>query len=82
MNIFTWNTLQILQQRFEDFLHDLTSNEDRVVNVLAKADNMLSTNHFDSEKIQQRASEIKQMWADLKEVAEARRDVSEQMRQK
>ncbi|XP_041352702.1 spectrin beta chain, non-erythrocytic 5-like isoform X2 [Gigantopelta aegis] len=66
--------VEILQQRFEDFHHDLTSNEDRVESVLAKADNMLSTNHFESEKIQQQANEIKQMWADLKEVAEARRD--------
>ncbi|XP_067682927.1 spectrin beta chain, non-erythrocytic 5-like isoform X3 [Haliotis asinina] len=66
--------IEVLQQRFEDFVHELSSNEERVNSVLAMAQNMISSDHFESTKIKTRAEEIRQIWSELKELADARRE--------
>jgi hypothetical protein len=68
---------QVLQQKFEDFMHELATNEDRVVRVEDMANGMLKSGHFEADKIRKRLAEIKQLWAELNEVARARQEVGE-----
>ena len=68
--------VQILQQKFEDFIHEINASEERVTNISSKAEAMIEGKHFESENIKQREEEIKQMWAELKEVTHARQEVS------
>jgi len=75
---------QILQQKFDDFQHELSTSEDRVTNLHSKAEVMIEAHHYevtkisvrDVTKISVRDVEVMQMWADLKEVTTARQDVS------
>lgn len=71
--------VQILQQKFEDFMHELSASEERVTNISNKAEAMIEAGHYESEKIKQREEEVKQMWIDLKEVTHARQEVSKQL---
>lgn len=64
-----------MQQKFDDFQHELTASEDRVTNLHGKATAMVEAGHYESEKIRKRDAEITQMWAELKEVTNARQDV-------
>lgn len=66
---------QVLQQKFEDFLHDLNSSEDRVTSVTAMATEMIEAKHFVSEAIKKRSEEVVHQWNELKEVAKARQEV-------
>ena len=68
--------VQILQQKFEDFIHELNASEERVSNISSKAEAMIEAKHYESENIKQREEEIKQMWNELKEVTHARQEVS------
>ena len=61
--------------KFEDFLHELNTSEDRITRVTALATVMIEASHFELEAIQKRSGEIVQMWAELKEVAKARQEV-------
>ena len=67
---------QILQQKFDDFQHELSTSEDRVTNLHSKAEVMIEAHHYEVTKISVRDVEVMQMWADLKEVTTARQDVS------
>ena len=67
---------QILQQKFDDFQHELSTSEDRVTNLHSKAEVMIEAHHYEATKISVRDVEVMQMWADLKEVTTARQDVS------
>ncbi|XP_048733527.1 spectrin alpha chain, non-erythrocytic 1-like isoform X2 [Ostrea edulis] len=66
--------VEVLQQKFEDFLHDLNSSEERVTNVTVMATEMIEASHFELEAIKKRSSEVTQQWNDLKEVAKARQE--------
>lgn len=66
---------QVLQQKFEDFLHDLNSSEDRITSVTAMATEMIEAKHFESEAIKKRSEEVVHQWNELKEVAKARQEV-------
>lgn len=68
---------QVLQQKFEDFMHELTTSEDRVMRVAGMATSMLNAGHFEADKIHARQAEIQQLWTELNEVARARQEVSE-----
>ena len=56
-------------------MHDLGTNEDRVTRVVDMANAMLTTGHFEADKIRKRLAEIQQLWAELNEVAKARQEV-------
>ncbi|GFO34699.1 spectrin beta chain, non-erythrocytic 5-like, partial [Plakobranchus ocellatus] len=66
--------VEVLQQRFEDFLHELNNNEERVTRVLVMSKSMLKDGHFAAEDIQARTEDIEAQWAELKEIAQARQD--------
>ena len=66
----------MLQQRFEDFLHDLFTNEERVTSVLGLAKVMVDNGHFETAGIQARVKDIEAQWEELKEISQARQDVS------
>nr|XP_022333961.1 spectrin alpha chain, non-erythrocytic 1-like isoform X4 [Crassostrea virginica] len=66
--------VEVLQQKFEDFLHDLNSSEDRVISVTAMATEMIDNKHFETEAIQKRSAEVVHTWNELKEVAKARQE--------
>ncbi|KAK7105089.1 spectrin beta chain, non-erythrocytic 5-like isoform X3 [Littorina saxatilis] len=66
--------VEVLQQKFEDFMHDLSTNEDRVIRVTDMANAMLTDGHFEADKIRKRLAEVKQLWAELNEVARARQE--------
>lgn len=67
--------LQVLQQKFDDFQHELNASEDRVTSLHAKATSMLEANHYESVAIKKRDEEITQIWVDLREVTVARQEV-------
>lgn len=66
--------VEVLQQKFEDFMHELSTNEERVTRLVSKGDAMLNSGHFEAEKIRKRTTEIQQLWAELNEVAKARQE--------
>ncbi|XP_069119024.1 LOW QUALITY PROTEIN: spectrin beta chain-like [Argopecten irradians] len=66
--------VEMLQQKFEDFNHDLNSSEDRITKVETMGNAMVEVQHFESEKIKMRLEEINQMWLELKDVTKARQD--------
>ncbi|XP_053397817.1 spectrin alpha chain, non-erythrocytic 1-like isoform X2 [Mercenaria mercenaria] len=66
--------VEILQQKFDDFQHELTASEDRVTNLHGKAASMIEASHYEKEKIGKRDAEITQMWTELKEVTNARQE--------
>ncbi|KAK3093468.1 hypothetical protein FSP39_016126 [Pinctada imbricata] len=66
--------VEVLQQKFEDFLHELDTSEERITNITTMAKAMTEDNHFESEAIKKRSEEIVQMWAELREVAKARQE--------
>ena len=67
--------VQVLQQKFEDFMHELSTNEDRVTRVADMANAMLTSGHYEADKIRKRLTEIQQLWTELNEVARARQEV-------
>ncbi|XP_033735465.1 spectrin beta chain, non-erythrocytic 5-like isoform X2 [Pecten maximus] len=66
--------VEMLQQKFEDFIHDLNSSEERITKVETMGTTMIEAEHFESEKIKMRLEEINQMWLELKDVTKARQD--------
>ncbi|KAH9509152.1 hypothetical protein Btru_049222 [Bulinus truncatus] len=66
--------VEVLQQRFDDFLHDLSNNESRVSNILSTAKSMTESNHFESNSIKARVRTIEKQWAELKDISQARQD--------
>ncbi|XP_055880886.1 spectrin beta chain, non-erythrocytic 2-like isoform X3 [Biomphalaria glabrata] len=66
--------VEVLQQRFEDFLHDLSNNENRVTRVVSTAQTMIENNHFESNAIQAKSKAIEKQWAELKDISQARQD--------
>ena len=65
----------MLRQKFDDFMHDLVASEERVNNVCTTATTLSSGGHSEAEVIQRRSDEISQMWAEVKDAAEARKEV-------
>ncbi|KAL4238363.1 Spectrin beta chain [Mactra antiquata] len=66
--------VEVLQQKFDDFQHELTSSEDRVTSLHDKAAAMLEDNHYEAEAIKKRDDEITQIWTELREVTVARQE--------
>ncbi|XP_059148013.1 spectrin beta chain, non-erythrocytic 2-like isoform X3 [Physella acuta] len=66
--------IEVLQQRFDDFLHDLSSNEDRVTQLVTTGQAMVDAGHFKANGIQSKMKDITGQWAELKEIAQARQD--------
>ncbi|CAL1542371.1 unnamed protein product [Lymnaea stagnalis] len=66
--------VEVLQQRFGDFLHDLNNNEDRVTQVLSTGKAMTESSHFGADGIKAKCREIEHQWAELKELSQARQD--------
>ena len=67
---------KVLQQKLEDFNHEVTSNEFRVVNVTTMASQMIEAEHYESENIKKKSEEVEQMWTELSEVTKARQEVN------
>ncbi|BFZ07506.1 hypothetical protein BsWGS_10543 [Bradybaena similaris] len=66
--------VEVLQQRFEDFLHDLNNNSDRITHIVTMSKSMIEAGHFESEGIRARTKVIESQWAELREVSQARQD--------
>ena len=66
--------VEVLQQKFDNFLHDLSSNEERVTNVTSLAETLLAGNHGNSPDIRSKSDHIKQMWMDVNELANSRQE--------
>ncbi|XP_052769142.1 spectrin beta chain, non-erythrocytic 2-like isoform X1 [Mya arenaria] len=66
--------VEILQQKFDDFKHELMSSEDRVTSLYTKATEMVESGHFEADQIKQRHGELEQMWNELLEVTNARQE--------
>ncbi|XP_071162084.1 spectrin beta chain-like isoform X8 [Mytilus edulis] len=73
--------VEILQQKFEDFMHDVNSNEFRVVNVTTMATQMIEVKHYESDGISKKSEEVKQMWTELHDIAKARQEALEAAKQ-
>lgn len=67
--------VEILIQKFESFLNSLNASEERVANISKMAHTLIKEGHPEPEKIQYKADEILQLWEDLKEVAQQRKEV-------
>ena len=68
----------MLRQKFDDFMHDLEASEVRVNNVRTMATTLTSGGHSEVKVIEQRSEELSMMWTDVKDAAEARKEVREQ----
>ncbi|KAL5008187.1 hypothetical protein ScPMuIL_013768 [Solemya velum] len=66
--------VEILQQKFEDFLHETNAGEESVTSIHTMAKVLIDAEHFESEKIKLRSQEIQTMWTELKDVAQGRRE--------
>ena len=73
--------VEILIQKFEDFNHDVSNNEFRVINVTTMATQMIEVKHFESEGIAKKSEEVKQMWSELHDIAKARQEALEAAKQ-
>lgn len=56
-------------------MHDVNSNEFRVVNVTTMATQMIEVKHYESDGISKKSEEVKQMWTELHDIAKARQEV-------
>lgn len=65
----------MLQQKFDNFLHDLQANEERVSHINMMCETLVTANHGNSRKIQKRNEDINIMWADVKDLAQNRQEV-------
>ena len=65
-----------MQQKFDDFHHELMAGEERVTGLYGRADAMIEEGHFEAGKVGERRAELEKMWTDLLEVTSARREVS------
>lgn len=68
--------LQILQQKFNEFMRDLIASEERIRHLNALGNSLIAEKHSDSSVIKSRLQEINQQWAGVKELAENRKEVS------
>ena len=66
---------QILQKKHEDFAVELAAGEERVVTVETLAKSLLDDDHSDGLAIQERLDNLRQLWADLNELMQLRREV-------
>lgn len=66
--------VEILIQKFENFLSNLNASENRVKKVCKSAEMLVKEGHPEPEKIQYKADEIVQLWDDLKETAQQRQE--------
>jgi spectrin beta len=62
-------------QAFDTFLSSLSGNEGRVVSCLQSGQSLVSEGSPQSQLIQLKLAETKQLWEDLKELANARQEV-------
>ena len=66
--------LQILQQKFNDFIRDLIASEEKITHINMMAGSLVSSGHSDSQLIKKRQDMINRMWAEVKEVAQSRQE--------
>lgn len=60
---------------FNDFMKDLQVSEERVNNINAMAHTLAGSGHRQTEAIRARCNEINKMWAEVKDLAQARQEV-------
>lgn len=66
--------VEILIQKFEAFLTNLDSNEDRVTSIKSTALSLINENHSETEKIKAKNTEILHLWDELKEYSHSRQE--------
>jgi len=64
--------VQILQQKFNDFVRDLHASEERVTQINTLASSLTASEHSESTTIKRRQNDINVMWEAVKELAENR----------
>ncbi|XP_052269284.1 spectrin beta chain, non-erythrocytic 1-like isoform X3 [Dreissena polymorpha] len=69
--------VEILQQKFEDFFHELMTNEDRVTRLYRRATDMVEGGHYEAERISVRHSQLQQAWNEVQDVAKSRKEALE-----
>ena len=68
--------MQLLQQKFDDFLRDLQANEERVTNINVMKETLVEGHHSCTEQITERCTTINSMWFEVRELAQARHEVN------
>ena len=58
--------LQVLQKKFDDFVHELTASEDRVQHVAKLATTRITEGHSAKEAIEERRAVLLQLWENVK----------------
>ncbi|CAH1792768.1 unnamed protein product [Owenia fusiformis] len=66
--------VEVLIQKFDDFIRDLNANEDRITNINNMAHSLTTERHSESRSIQRRCDEINKMWVELKELSLSRQE--------
>ena len=69
---FLW---QILQQKFDEFLHEVAAYEEHIEQINQTADTLTSSGHSDSSSIQHEQQRVNYLWAELKDLANGRLEV-------
>ena len=65
-----------MQRKFEEFVRSLSASEERISNVHAMADNLISRDHAEQRLIKTKCNEVDHMWNETRELAQARLEVS------
>jgi len=65
-----------LQQKFEEFLREVAAYEEHIDHINQTSDALTASGHSDSTQIQHEQQHVNNMWAELKELANGRLEVS------
>jgi len=67
--------LQILQQKFDEFLHEVAAYEEHIEHITQTSDALTASGHSESPQIQKEQQHIIYLWTELKELANGRLEV-------
>ena len=75
-----FSVLQILQQKFEEFLREVAAYEEHIDHINQTSDALTASGHSESPTIQQEQRHVNYLWSELKDLANGRLEVSAVLR--
>ncbi|XP_029641431.1 spectrin beta chain, non-erythrocytic 1 isoform X3 [Octopus sinensis] len=66
--------VELLQHKFDEFMKELETSEDRITAINVSAKKMVEANHYKSDEIVEHAKQISLLWEDLNDASRARKE--------
>ncbi|GAB1601116.1 spectrin beta chain, non-erythrocytic 1-like isoform X2 [Argonauta hians] len=66
--------VELLQHKFDEFMKELETSEDRITAINVNAKKMIEANHYNSDEIVEHAKQISLLWEELNEASRARKE--------